>query len=63
MPSDIVTTGHAPRQSGSPRPLPFHDLDLLIAQTVEFVDELVDLAVGGGDLGLDFMSALDLRAE
>ncbi|MBI4489397.1 MAG: hypothetical protein HY694_09960 [Deltaproteobacteria bacterium] len=28
----------------------FHDLDLILYQPVEFVDELVDLAVGGFDI-------------
>ena len=32
--------------------LPLHDLDLLVGRAVEFVDELIDLPLGGVDLGL-----------
>ena len=34
---------------------PFHNLDFFGGEAVEFVDEVVDLAVGGVDLALEQM--------
>ena len=58
-----VFSGHWSLLSGSPPPvtasplhpfiLAFHDTDLLFCQAVEFVDKLVNLAVGGADEALE----------
>ncbi len=37
---------------------PFHNLDLFGGEAEEFVDEVVDLAVGGVDLALEYIFLL-----